>query len=98
MQTDKIPLNPPLQKGEVKVLPFSKGELEGIFFAAFDSIKVLLKNRVEKDNPKIQSPDGDGDKKNPPVSRNRLMRKFHLFFFFIVHNLSPCYTPHHYIS
>jgi hypothetical protein len=27
----KIPLNPPLQKGDEKpVLPFSKGELEGI--------------------------------------------------------------------
>ena len=33
MQANKIPLNPPLQKGEVNVLPFSKGELEGIFLS-----------------------------------------------------------------
>jgi hypothetical protein len=26
----KIPLNPPLKKGGAKVLPFCKGELEGI--------------------------------------------------------------------
>jgi len=31
----KIPLDPPLKKGEDVVLPFYKGELEGIFSTIF---------------------------------------------------------------
>ena len=47
----KIPLNPPLWKGEEeKILPFSKGELEGIFIKAklIYILLILDKNAATK--------------------------------------------------
>ena len=48
-----------------------------------------LKQGPEEDQAQVESTDGDGDEKSCPVSRNRLVRQFHLFFQWFTHALAP---------